>query len=381
MSTPLRLDDYPTTPLYNIKAVVQATGISPSTLRAWERRYQMCQPQRSESGYRLYSERDIVVIRWLKTQVDAGMAISQAVSWYENIIEEAGDEGIVLPTPMTGAGTGLNPGQSFVGQAARQANTPGQAALASRPGALLQARTVQNPARQPDKSLDVVSSIDREVRNFAALQADLLQALINFDEESAEYSISEAFSLYSVEAVGENVFLPVLVEIGERWHRGEIGVTTEHFASNYLRQRLGALTRSLPSHNTGALIWVGCAPGEMHEVGAILVALYLKRAGCRVRYLGQNVPGDDLIEEARRYAPAMILLSAASPQTAQDLISLSARLESLSPQPIIGYGGQAFNTHQDLRNRINGTFMGATAEEGSLKVQEILGVRPIVGSN
>ena len=85
MVTAIRLSDFSTAPLYNIKAVVQATDISPSTLRAWERRYHMCQPERSESGYRLYSDRDIAVIRWLKVQVDAGMSISHAVAWLQSL--------------------------------------------------------------------------------------------------------------------------------------------------------------------------------------------------------------------------------------------------------------------------------------------------------
>ena len=103
VNTDLRLGDFATTPLYNIKAVVQATNISPSTLRAWERRYHMCRPQRSESGYRLYSERDVAIIRWLKTQVDAGMAISQAVAWLESCREAENQDDAVLPGAATGA--------------------------------------------------------------------------------------------------------------------------------------------------------------------------------------------------------------------------------------------------------------------------------------
>ena len=104
MSTGLRLGEYAVTPLYNIKAVVQATGISPSTLRAWERRYNIARPQRSDSGYRLYSERDVAVIRWLKAQTDAGMSISQAVSWLGNLINDTGAvEQTTLPTTAGGA--------------------------------------------------------------------------------------------------------------------------------------------------------------------------------------------------------------------------------------------------------------------------------------
>ena len=47
------------TPVYNLKAVVLETGLKPDTLRAWERRYGVLSPGRSEGGYRLYSERDI----------------------------------------------------------------------------------------------------------------------------------------------------------------------------------------------------------------------------------------------------------------------------------------------------------------------------------
>jgi len=141
VSTGLRLGDYAITPLYNIKAVVQATGISPSTLRAWERRYNIARPQRSDSGYRLYAERDVAVIRWLKAQVDAGMSISQAVSWLGNIVTDAdGMEQAILPTAGSGA-----------------------------------------PLHDP---LGTLPSTHREpVRDFDTLQQELMQALINYDED------------------------------------------------------------------------------------------------------------------------------------------------------------------------------------------------------
>ncbi|MFN3334677.1 MAG: MerR family DNA-binding transcriptional regulator, partial [Caldilinea sp.] len=44
------------TPIYNLKAVVQETGLKADTLRAWERRYGVPTPQRTDSGHRLYSQ-------------------------------------------------------------------------------------------------------------------------------------------------------------------------------------------------------------------------------------------------------------------------------------------------------------------------------------
>ena len=74
---------YNDTPVYTIKTVVQETSIAPATLRAWERRYGVLSPTRSEGGYRLYSERDIAILRWLKRHVDAGVSISRAVALLE----------------------------------------------------------------------------------------------------------------------------------------------------------------------------------------------------------------------------------------------------------------------------------------------------------
>ena len=53
------------TPIYNLKAVIQETGLGPETLRAWERRYGLLKPQRSPGGHRLYSQYDIDMLKWL----------------------------------------------------------------------------------------------------------------------------------------------------------------------------------------------------------------------------------------------------------------------------------------------------------------------------
>ena len=141
VNTDIRLQAYPVTPLYNIKAVEQSTGISSSTLRAWERRYQVCRPQRSDSGYRLYSDRDIAIIRWLKGQIDAGMSISQAVAWLDKLTADAGDmERVALPANGEMVNMPLSP---------------------------------------------VTHHLAR--RDYAVLQKELLNELLNFNEERADH--------------------------------------------------------------------------------------------------------------------------------------------------------------------------------------------------
>ena len=72
-----------TTPMYNTKLVVGETGVPADTFRAWERRYGLPRPQRGEGGQRLYSERDIATIRWLRDRTNEGLTISQAVALLE----------------------------------------------------------------------------------------------------------------------------------------------------------------------------------------------------------------------------------------------------------------------------------------------------------
>ena len=332
MTTGLRLNEYATTPLYNIKAVVQSTNISPSTLRAWERRYNVAQPQRSDSGYRLYSERDVTVIRWLKAQVDAGMSISQAVSWLENIVDDAaGMSNAVLPTT---------------------ANT-----------------------NSPLHDLLGPSAIQRRehIRDFESLQKDLIAALLAFREDDAELVVAEAFAMYPVEQVGEQLFMPVLVEVGNRWHRGELSITAEHFTSTYLIQRLGTLLRSIPNGTGSPLVWIGCAPTELHEVGALLLGIYLRRAGYRIHYLGQNLPIEDFGQEMKRQQPAMILFSASTQRAAEELGRLTAKLTYAGQTtPLIGYGGQIFLQRPELRSSIAGVYMGASAQEAVTHIDELL---------
>ena len=45
--------------MYTIKRAAELTGISVATLRAWERRYGVVHPQRSDGGYRLYGPDDV----------------------------------------------------------------------------------------------------------------------------------------------------------------------------------------------------------------------------------------------------------------------------------------------------------------------------------
>ncbi len=59
--------------MYTIKPAAQLTGVpEASFLRAWERRYGVWVPHRSESGYRLYDEEALAVISTMRRLIGDG---------------------------------------------------------------------------------------------------------------------------------------------------------------------------------------------------------------------------------------------------------------------------------------------------------------------
>ncbi|MBF9003484.1 MerR family transcriptional regulator [Vibrio nitrifigilis] len=63
--------------LYAIREVAELTGVKPVTLRAWQRRYNLVQPQRTDKGHRLYTEQDIELIRDIQSWLAKGVAIGK----------------------------------------------------------------------------------------------------------------------------------------------------------------------------------------------------------------------------------------------------------------------------------------------------------------
>ena len=72
------------TPRHPIRVVAQRTGLTPATLRAWERRYDVVSPGRSEGGQRLYSDRDVARLALLRELTAVGRSISMVAALPDN---------------------------------------------------------------------------------------------------------------------------------------------------------------------------------------------------------------------------------------------------------------------------------------------------------
>jgi MerR family transcriptional regulator, light-induced transcriptional regulator len=319
-------ESYSIDPVFNVKAMVHQTGVAAATLRAWERRYGVPSPPRTDSGYRLYSARDVAIIRWLKAQIETGMTISQAVSLLHSQISQPD---LITPTP---------------------------------------------------------SAESRIPTSYQRLHDNILEAAIAYDESRIEQLLSEAFSLFAVEDVCINLIQPVLVTTGTRWHLGEISISTEHFVSNIMRRRLHALLTAAPNPIHDRKIITACAPDEYHELGILMVSVFLRRAGYYVLYLGQNTPGTRLRETLETVRPNMVLMSATRLRAASNLLAMFETLKitenalpsGTSQAPIFAFGGRIFNQIPSLRDRVPGAFIGGQALDSVQRISQILSRRELM---
>ena len=286
--------EYPEESKYTIKVASERTGILPVTLRAWERRYGLLSPDRLDNHYRLYSERDIQVLRWITHRLEDGLSISTAAREYQALRARG-----IWPEALPSA---------LVPELSRNALHP-----------------PEHYARQ------------------------LFEALTSHNEAEAKRIMDGLQRSFDLTTIFFEIFYPCLHEIGEAWYRGEIRIATEHFASGFIRGTLLTLFQAFPMHSTAPRLLVGCAPEEFHEIAPLMLSVLLRREGYQVEFLGPDLPLDDLTLYAEDVAADMVILSAGFDYTAQSLLKLPGLLNALPRPPKLGFGGRYFNENKNAR--------------------------------
>lgn len=310
------IDEFPDEPKYTIKTVCAQTGIRAVTLRAWERRHEVLTPHRAENRYRLYSDRDVAILRWIKSRVDNGISISRAADELHNL-ERSG----VLPEAVPDA-----------------------------------------PAAHPIRR-DIPPEF--YIRN-------LFEALIKHDEPRAGELFHEIQTSFDLTTILTDILTPTLQKIGEAWYQGDIRITTEHFASAYIRGKLLTLLQAYPMRRGAPYILIGCAPTEQHEIPSLMVAVMLRKLGYRVEFLGADIPVDDLVDYASYEKPAMIVLSASMEAATLEMKHIQERLNKLRMIPLFGFAGRAFVTKPALIKNVPGIYLGNTIIESVDNIRTLL---------
>ncbi|CAM3883770.1 MerR family transcriptional regulator [Corallococcus sp. ZKHCc1 1396] len=280
---------------YRIHIAAELSGVRVELIRAWERRYGVLVPERTPAGYRVYTDRDVALLKRLKALTDEGVAISEAAK--------------LLPQLMAELAAGPPP--------ARDGKTHGGAGPQS-----------------------------------GAWRAEVMAAAEAYDQPRVSRILDQVLSALPPLRAFEDVLVPVQHEVGERWHAGTLSVAQEHLVTQVVRERLVSLLHGAPEGGRKHAV-LACFPEEEHEMGLLGAALRLRYAGVRVTLLGQRVPADGLGETVARARPDVVGLSAVTNRGATVFEDVLRRLREALPKELpVWVGGPAAQAHADVCERL-----------------------------
>lgn len=259
-SEPLKREE-----LFPIREVSRLTGVNPVTLRAWERRYGLIQPTRTESGHRLYSMADVESVRSILAWTERGVAVSKV--------------GSIL---------------------SRSAATRASAA----------------PAQQ-----------EAVTGEWGEWQAQVQRAVSNFDANRLDQVYGQIFSTYPLPVVFQDVLMPLWQQLLLR--QDEFGQTSEWlFLDSFLRARV-LQRLQLGRSQTERLVLLAAVPGQCRELELMIAGLLLSSEQVTVNVLSIGQPLDELTLVCQKVRPRALVLYSNVPSNAALLKQLARLALSL----------------------------------------------------
>jgi len=276
-----------------IQVAARRSGLSTHVIRAWEKRYEAVQPDRSDTARRMYSDGEIARLTLLRRVTEAGWRIGDVAQMDdERLAQLLRDEGL-----------------SISRSAGRATSVDVSATL----------------PQMLDLAVDTVARLDG---------TGLLQVA------------SRAFTQHSLVAVMERFVQPLLDAVAERRHVGRMRACHEHFVGTQLRTALGRLLQDINDSSEGPVLLVTSHCGQHQEVGALAAAVVAARAGWSVMYPGAGLASEEIVFAADVSQARGVVLNLSGGSGAQDISAQLLRLrEKLSDSVPIFVNGKAVPGH------------------------------------
>lgn len=361
------LRQYANVPKYDLTTVADFVGVRPVTLWTWEQNLgvPLLDPMAEAAVGARYSERDLFALFWLREQVVAG---ADPVVTAQKLREAlAALRGVpALASHQTG------PYSLPTHTPSRPLNS-----RSLRPGD----RPSQPIARPPTRPLEGAYAVNQptyvgqsQAPELREMIHPLLRALQLLDVRNATGLLDSAFATRSVETTCQSLVIPTITRLLELRSHDEMSQPEMAFALNFFKGRLFRLFDVLHETPESPLTFVACGPREAHELDALILALFWRRIGLRVIYFGQEVNGEELVDEARRHRPRVVALTLSTTARLKQIARVGrdlARLDkSRSPQLVLA--GQGLARHPELRGRAGGTYLGALPGEATQALAQLL---------
>jgi DNA-binding transcriptional MerR regulator/methylmalonyl-CoA mutase cobalamin-binding subunit len=242
------------TPRHPIRVVAKRTGLTPAVLRAWEKRYGVVVPSRTDGGQRLYSDMDVNRLILLRKAVEEGRNISSVAALSSDelmgLVAEDAERRMIsgIPEPLTGFNA-----EQFLSRA-------------------------ETAVREMDPSV-------------------------------LERTLTRAAMALSIPAVTDDVVVPLLASIGESWHSGHLAPAQEHLASVVIRRFLEWLLATVEVGGGAPVLMSATPSGERHEFGALLASVTGAAEGWKSHHIGPDLPSEEIAKAALQLEAEVVALS------------------------------------------------------------------------
>lgn len=258
---------HPLNAKYSIKDLERLSGVKAHTIRIWEQRYNLLNPDRTDTNIRLYNDQDVKLLLNISLLIRHGGKISHLSKL--SLIE-------------------------------------------------ISQKIIELSRSTSDKNSYFEVQIDQ-----------LVLSMIEFDDFRFEQTIGDSVDKHGFEVTMLQVIIPFLQKVGMMWLSGESSILQEHFISNLVRKNLIIAISSLPAvRDSQAESFLLFLPeGELHETGLLFSKYILKARGKKVTYMGQTLPREDVQSFCREHKPNYLLTFFTA---AHSVISINQYLKDLN---------------------------------------------------
>ncbi|MFG2264429.1 MerR family transcriptional regulator [Streptomyces sp. NPDC048720] len=264
-------------------AVARRLGVSPTTLRSWDRRYGLGPASRSQGRHRRWSPQDVAMVEEMCRLAATGVAPAEAA----------------------------RVARSTHGEGAPPATVPAAPAPAPEPEPV---RPPETAGRRGGAGGGLpLGDVRQECRGLA-------RAAVRLDAPELESRLLDAVRQHGLTTAWEEVMVPTLRAVGRKWESsGDRYVEVEHLLSWQISTALrrAPLVLPRPADVTGTEpVVLACAPGEQHSLPLEALDAALAELGVPTRMLGAAVPVEALLACVRRTGAVAVVLWAQTRSTA-----------------------------------------------------------------
>lgn len=249
---------------YQIAELEQLSGIKAHTIRIWEKRYNLIEPERSDTNIRYYNDEQVRKLLNVSTLLASGLKISKIAALKE--------------------------------------------------GEILQ--KITSLQKEPDGDSICLSFIN-----------ELTAAMLTFNEAGFERIFSAAVTRFGMFDAMIKVFYPFLYKTGMMWAVESAVPVQEHFASSIIRRKLMAAIDGLaaPVKKNKRFVLL-LPPHEWHETGLLFSNYILRAKGVETIYLGQDVPFENIALVVKLCKPHYVLCFFVSRKNEEELKNIRKKM-------------------------------------------------------